>query len=92
MINYGSSIQESKARKAFDAYVRARKQGTSFEDVMRGIKAYLKYIRFEKIKPEFIKQGSTYFSQQAWQDDWRPRGAYGVILTDAEDDELDGIL
>jgi hypothetical protein len=80
-------------KRASDAYMRARKKGTSFEEVEKGIKGYLNYIRIERIKPEYIKQGSTFFSQQAWQDDWRPRkGVNGVIVTDAKDDELDGIL
>ena len=76
-------------KKAFDAYMRARKKGTTFEAVEDGVKAYVRYIRIDRVETQFIKQGSTFFSQQAWQDEWTPRNK-AVQIT--EDDELDGIL
>ena len=74
-------------KKALDAYVRSRKKGTTFEEVETGIKAYSAHIKRMKIESQYIKQGSTFFSQMAWQDDWsdgRPEAE--------EDAELDEIF
>lgn len=57
-------------KKARDAYVRARKKGTTEKDVVDGVKAYLDHIARNKISPQYIKMGSTYFTNQSWQDDY----------------------
>ena len=57
-------------KKAFDAYERARRKGTAFEDVESGIRSYLSYLKTNRIEQQFIKQGSTFFNQCAWLDDW----------------------
>lgn len=59
--------------KAFGYYEKARKNGTSYEEVEAGIKAYIQYINDNEVEPQYIKQGSTFFSQKAWQDDWSIR-------------------
>ena len=59
--------------KAFGYYERARKNGTTYEEVEAGIKAYIQYINDNEVEPQYIKQGSTFFSQKAWQDDWTIR-------------------
>ena len=59
--------------KAFSYYEKARKNGTSYEEVESGIKAYIQYINDNEVEPQYIKQGSTFFSQKAWQDDWSIR-------------------
>lgn len=59
--------------KAFRYYEKARKNGTSYEEVEAGIKAYIQYINDNEVEPQYIKQGSTFFSQKAWQDDWSIR-------------------
>lgn len=74
-------------KRAYEAYTRARKQGTSCEAVEEGIKAYVTYIQINRIESQYVKQGSTFFSQQAWQDDWTPTGSQTT-----DDDDLDGIL
>ena len=62
-------------KTALAAYIKARQQGTSFEDVKRGVDAYRDYIRGRKVPEKFIKQGGTFFSQAAWEDDWSGSGA-----------------
>lgn len=57
-------------KKALDYYTKARKKGTTYEEVRQGIEAYADYVRAEKTEDRFIKHGSTFFSEQAWQDDW----------------------
>lgn len=56
--------------KALQSYIKARKQGTPFEDVERGLNAYLKQIDVLKTTPQFIKHGSTWFNQCAWDDEY----------------------
>lgn len=56
--------------KALSYYEKARKSGTTYEEVEQGILAYKSYIEAEEIDKKYIKQGSTFFSQKAWQDDW----------------------
>lgn len=56
--------------KAQGYYERARKAGTTYEEVESGILAYKAYIEAEGIDKKYVKQGSTFFSQKAWQDDW----------------------
>ena len=59
--------------KAYGYYHKARKSGTTYEEVEQGINAYVAYIEAEHTDPQYIKMGSTFFSQKAWLDDWTPR-------------------
>lgn len=52
------------------AFIRARQNGTPLESIISGIKSYLDYIAAKKISQEYVKQGSTFFNQEAWNDDW----------------------
>ena len=61
-------------KRAFEAYKRARKKGVASEDVEAGIRAYLKHIEMSKTDFQYIKQGSTYFAQEAWTDSYPGRG------------------
>ena len=56
--------------KAFGYYEKARKSGTTYEEVENGIYAYIRYIQAEQTEQQYVKMGSTFFSQKAWQDDW----------------------
>ena len=55
---------------AFKAYKKARKKGITKETIYNGLQEYLNYIQIEKIKPQYIKQGSTWFNQECWNDDY----------------------
>ena len=71
-------------KKALEAYRRARKKGTTFEEVKKGLDSYVRYIEAEHIEDKYIKQGGTFFSQNAWDGEWKSRSM--------EQDDLDGIL
>lgn len=64
--------------KAYGYYERARKSGTTYEEVEQGINDYKAYININQIDMQYVKQGSTFFSQKAWNDDWtivnKPKG------------------
>ena len=57
-------------KAAFASYQRAKKKGNTFEDVRAGILNYLDYIKTKKIEPQFIKQGSTWFNGEHWNDEY----------------------
>jgi len=55
---------------ALKSYIKARKKGTTYEEVLIGLENYVYYITIEKIDPKYIKQGSTWFNQECWNDDY----------------------
>ena len=57
-------------KKALDSYIKARKEGTTYEEVEDGIYAYARLIRAEHRDDQYVKHGSTFFSQKAWLDDF----------------------
>lgn len=57
-------------KQALAAYIRDRKKGFTDEQMRSGMEAYLEHIKRDKIGFEFVKMGSTFFSQRAWDDDW----------------------
>ena len=57
-------------KKAFEYYKKAKKDGVTFDEVKSGIEAYKAYITAEGRDMEFVKQGSTFFSQRAWEDEY----------------------
>lgn len=59
--------------KAYGYYERARKNGTTYEEVEQGIRAYIEYIKANDIDMQYVKKGQTFFSQKSWQDDWSIR-------------------
>ena len=57
-------------KAAFASYQRAKKKGILFDDVKAGILNYLDYIKIKKIETRFIKQGSTWFNGEHWNDEY----------------------
>ena len=51
-------------------YKAARKRGTTFDQVKAGIIAYKNYIDKTGTDPQYIKMGSSFFAQEAWDNDW----------------------
>lgn len=59
-------------KAAFNAYQMAIRDGATDEEIRKGIEAYVEYIRESNVAPQYIKQGSSFFNQRAWADDWTP--------------------
>ena len=57
-------------KNALKAYIKARKNGTSQEEIKKGLDAYISKIRAEKTEPQYIKHGSSWFNQECWLDDY----------------------
>ena len=60
--------------KAFTAYKKAIKDGVDNKTIINGISAYKKEIEIKRTEPEYIAHGSTWFSQQRWEDDYQTSG------------------
>lgn len=57
-------------QQALKSYIKARKKGTTKEEVINGLKNYLTYIKVEKVNQQYIKHGSTWFNNNCWEDDY----------------------
>lgn len=70
-------------KNAYTAYKSAIKNGTTNKQIQDGIQAYRKQIELNGISAEYIKHGSTYFRQRAWEDDYsletKEEGFYGDL-------------
>ena len=55
--------------KAFQHYKKARKT-YSYEQIETGLQAYIFYIKEKKIDMQYVKNGSTWFNQECWNDDY----------------------
>lgn len=56
--------------ESYKKFVKAIKEGISIETIRDGIQRYIDYIEIEHIKPQYIKNGSTWFNQRCWEDDY----------------------
>ena len=55
--------------KAFKSYKSAIKQGATNEQIRQGILNYIQWIKEHKTQTEYIKHGSTFFSERCWNDE-----------------------
>lgn len=72
--------------KALEAYKKHRSKGVEFQTVLDGVYCYAAYIQRNKIESRYIKQGSTWFYQQCWNDEYKDGSK--PIEHDAELDEI----
>lgn len=56
--------------ESYKKFTKAIKEGVSLETIKEGILKYINYIEIEHIKPQYIKNGSTWFNQKCWEDDY----------------------
>lgn len=61
-------------KEAFEAYKRAIKKDTTNKDIQTGIVSYLKYINAQSIEKQYVKQGSTWFKGECWDDEYNVNG------------------
>lgn len=82
-------IYPKKAGKknAFADYERAVKDGVTDEEIRDGINRYCEYIRTGQLTDRYILNGSTYFHQRRWQDEYNPpdNGRGGMSQEDWEE-------
>ena len=77
-------------RDALRHYTAARKKGIDFQTISDGLDRYCDYIKRNHITDNYIKQGSAWFCQWSWDDDYS--GTYsrgrGQNLTDEEAERI----
>ena len=56
--------------KAQSEYIKARENGTSYEEVEKGIQNYIKEIKVKGTQKSYIKHGATWFRNKCWQDEY----------------------
>ena len=76
-------------QKAFEAYKKAIRDGASDEDIEAGIRNYAFYIEKTHTEQRYIKQGSTWFNQRCWNDDYVVSGSRKEKKKDALDSVLE---
>lgn len=57
-------------KNAFAAYKRAVKKDVTNKEIQDGIVKYKKQIEVQGTEPRFIAQGSTWFNQERWNDEY----------------------
>lgn len=60
---------------ALKAYVKARKAGIDKLTVQNGIAAYNAQITANNTNIKYVKQGSTWFAQHCWDDEYQPNNS-----------------
>lgn len=70
--------------RAYKAYEKARKAGVTDKAIRQGILAYIEYIKANKVDMRYVKQGSTWFNGQCWDDEYFTK----QIMRDSELDEI----
>ena len=56
-------------KDALRHYIRARKSGVSYETILNGLNNYNEYIENQKTPYKYIKDGSSWFNQESWNDE-----------------------
>lgn len=74
---------------AFNSYKKLIKNGeANFEIIEKGIVNYKKYIESNKIQTKYIKHGSTWFNQKAWEDEYAVEQKINKNLNEQIDNDI----
>lgn len=57
-------------KRAFEAFKRSIKHGASVEEIKAGVQRYVEHIRLNRIEQQYIKMGSTFFTNESWADEY----------------------
>lgn len=68
---YPRKLGKKEAYESYCKYRKSTKDYTTKEDVEKGIERYNNYIKANYIQDRFIKYGSTFFEEKAWEDDYQ---------------------
>ncbi|MDT2842638.1 helix-turn-helix domain-containing protein [Vagococcus lutrae] len=61
-------------RRAYPSYKAAIKEGTTDEQIIKGIESYIEECKRYKTNKEHMLHGSTFFYQRRWEDDYNVGG------------------
>lgn len=65
-------------------FIKARKEGITYEEIEQGLDNYVTYIKAKKIETQYIQHGSTWFHQRRWNDVYTDK--YDEIDWSSEDE------
>lgn len=65
--HYPKKIGKEKAYKSFSKSI---KDGESLENIKQGLENFINFIKIENKEYKYIKDGSTWFNQHCWNDDY----------------------
>lgn len=71
--------KKSGKPKAFSAYKQAIKKGVTNKEIQTGIVKYLTQIKVQGTTKEYIKNGSTWFNQECWNDEYNVGGSSSPV-------------
>lgn len=57
-------------KKALEYFIKARKKGVDMNVIAQGLSNYNNYIKTTNKSQQYIKNGSTWFNQECWTDDY----------------------
>ena len=77
--------RKKSRERAYNSYAKARQNGTTYDEVINGLENYLKEIEVKKTETQYIKHGSTWFSQHCWQDEY-------VTMVEEKPNEYDNLV
>ncbi len=75
--------------KALKAYAKARKAGTSQQDLEEGAKRYSQMIQAERTEKQFIKLGATWLNGRCWENDYQDTTAAAPDLINTDQSYAD---
>ena len=64
---YPNKRGKSTAKKEF---IKARKEGIPYGTIEQGLQNYIQYIKLSKTEQKYIANGSTWFHQRRWEDEY----------------------
>ena len=88
-------------KKAYEAYKRAIKKGVTNKEIQAGIVNYLKQIKAQGTENKYIKQGSTWFNGNCWDDEYsvgsnnspvNQKQSVAYAATDERKDRAEGFM
>jgi hypothetical protein len=68
---YPKKQGKPKAKEKYIKYRKSKKDYCTYEEVLRGLENYLKHIKQNHIDMQYIKQGSTWFNNKCWLDEYQ---------------------
>ncbi|CAH1855906.1 helix-turn-helix domain-containing protein [Convivina praedatoris] len=77
---YPKKVGKGGISGAMNAYRKAIRRGTTNKEIQDGIMAYREKLERDGTESRFIKNGSTWFNQRGWEDD------YSVPITSKQSD------
>lgn len=61
-------------RRAYPSYKAAIREGTTDEQIIKGIEAYIEECKKSRTSKDYMMHGSTFFYQRRWEDDYNVGG------------------